>query len=120
MAGGRAVLVTGGSRGIGAAVARAFANAGDRVAVHYSANPDKARQVADELEGDGHTVVGADLRDPDAIKAMVDEAAQAFGGIDVLAEASTSSSTTPGSSSRTRSTGRPTRSGSRAGATRSA
>jgi 3-oxoacyl-[acyl-carrier protein] reductase len=84
MAGGRAVLVTGGSRGIGAAVARAFANAGDRVAVHYSANPDKARQVADELEGDGHTVVGADLRDPDAIKAMVDEAAQAFGGIDVL------------------------------------
>ena len=84
MPGGRAVLVTGGSRGIGAAVARAFARNGDRVAVHYSANPDKARQVANELEGDGHTVTGADLRDPDAIKAMVDEAAQALGGIDVL------------------------------------
>ena len=38
----RAVLVTGGSRGIGAAVARAFAGAGDRVAVHYGANADLA------------------------------------------------------------------------------
>jgi 3-oxoacyl-[acyl-carrier protein] reductase len=81
---GRAVLVTGGSRGIGAAVARAFAHHGDRVAVHYGANPDKAKQVADALEGDGHAVVGADLRDPDAVRAMVDDAAGKLGGIDVL------------------------------------
>jgi 3-oxoacyl-[acyl-carrier protein] reductase len=81
---GRAVLVTGGSRGIGAAIARAFARNGDRVAVHFSANPDKAKQVADDLDGDGHAIVGADLRDPDAVRAMVDEAAQALDGIDVL------------------------------------
>jgi 3-oxoacyl-[acyl-carrier protein] reductase len=81
---GRAVLVTGGSRGIGAAVARAFARNGDRVAVHYSANPEKARQVADGLEGDGHAVVGADLRDAAAVRMMVDEAAAALQGIDVL------------------------------------
>jgi NAD(P)-dependent dehydrogenase (short-subunit alcohol dehydrogenase family) len=80
----RAVLVTGGSRGIGAAIARAFAGNGDRVAVHYSASRDKAEQVASHLEGDGHTIVGADLRDPDAVRAMVDEAAAKLGGVDVL------------------------------------
>ncbi|HEU0317433.1 MAG TPA: SDR family NAD(P)-dependent oxidoreductase, partial [Solirubrobacteraceae bacterium] len=81
---GRAVLVTGASRGIGAAVARAFAEQGDRVAVHYAASPDKARRIADELPGDGHVVVGADLADPDATREMVDEAADRLGGIDVL------------------------------------
>ena len=82
--GGRAVLVTGGSRGIGAAVARAFASRGERVAVHFGASEDRARQVLGSLDGEGHTVIGADLRDADAIRAMVDEAATALGGLDVL------------------------------------
>jgi 3-oxoacyl-[acyl-carrier protein] reductase len=81
---GRAVLVTGASRGIGAAVARAFAAAGDRIAVHYRQNAALAEEVAEALPGTGHVVVGADLRDPDAVRAMVDAAAEGLGGIDVL------------------------------------
>ncbi len=81
---GRAVLVTGASRGIGAAVAQAFGQRGDRVAVHYGANAALAQQVADSLPGDGHVVVGADLADAEATQRMVDKAAQRLGGIDVL------------------------------------
>ena len=80
----RAILVTGASRGIGAAAARAFAERGDRVAVHYGASRDRADEVAAGLPGEGHVVVGADLADPDAVRAMVDAAAAALGGLDVL------------------------------------
>ena len=80
----RAVLVTGASRGIGAAIAREFAAAGDRVAVHYRASSDAAQAVAASLAGDGHVVVGADLADPEAVRAMVGDAAQGLGGLDVL------------------------------------
>jgi NAD(P)-dependent dehydrogenase (short-subunit alcohol dehydrogenase family) len=80
----RSVLVTGASRGIGAAVARAFAGAGDRVAVHYATHGAKAHDLAASLPGEGHTVVGADLADADAVRRMVDDAAAALGGLDVL------------------------------------
>jgi 3-oxoacyl-[acyl-carrier protein] reductase len=81
---GRAVLVTGASRGIGAAVARAFAGAGDRVGVHYGSRREQAREVAASLPGDGHAVVGGDLEDPEAVRAMVEDAVAALGRIDVL------------------------------------
>jgi 3-oxoacyl-[acyl-carrier protein] reductase len=80
----RAVLVTGGSRGIGAAVASAFADRGDRVAVHFGRRSSQAEQVRDGLAGSGHVAVGADLADPEAVRRMVDDAAEALGGIDVL------------------------------------
>ena len=80
----RAILVTGASRGIGAAVARAFAAGGERVAVHHGASRERAEEVAAGLRGEGHVVVGADLADPDAVRQMVDAAAEALGGIDVL------------------------------------
>ena len=80
----RRVLVTGGSRGIGAAVCRAFAGLGDVVAVHCGSNRGSAESLVAELPGDGHVVVQADLRDADEVRAMVDAAAAALGGIDVL------------------------------------
>ena len=80
----RGVLVTGASRGIGRVIARTFAEAGDRVAVHYGASRDKAEQVAASLPGDGHVLVGADVADPDAVKEAVDTAAEQLGRLDVL------------------------------------
>jgi len=80
----RRVLVTGASRGIGRAVAQAFAEVGDRVAVHYGQARDLAEQVAQMLPGVGHVVVGADLADPDQVRSMVDSAAAQLGGLDVL------------------------------------
>ena len=59
----RAVLVTGGSRGIGRAIARAFAERGDRVAVHWGRSRERAEQVLAELPGSGHVLVQADLAD---------------------------------------------------------
>jgi len=80
----RSVLVTGASRGIGAAIAREFAANGDRVAVHYSASRESAQEVLASLAGDGHVLAHADLADAGEIRAMVDAAAEQLGGIDVL------------------------------------
>ena len=76
--------MTGASRGIGAAVARAVAGARGRGARPYGARRPPAEAVAAALPGDGHAVVGADLGDPQAVQAMVGEAAAALGRIDVL------------------------------------
>jgi 3-oxoacyl-[acyl-carrier protein] reductase len=80
----RAVLVTGGSRGIGAAIAQAFAGLGDRVAVHHRDSAGPAAGIVAGLPGGGHTVVQADLADPEAVRRAVDQAAAALGGLDVL------------------------------------
>jgi NAD(P)-dependent dehydrogenase (short-subunit alcohol dehydrogenase family) len=76
--------VTGASRGIGRAVAEAFAGQGDRVAVHHRGSPGLAGQVLAGLPGDGHTVVQADLADAEAVRRMVDQAHAELGRLDVL------------------------------------
>jgi 3-oxoacyl-[acyl-carrier protein] reductase len=77
-------LVTGASRGIGRAIAEAFADAGDRVAVHYRESSGAAADVVAGLPGTGHAVVQADMADPEAVRHMVDAARDALGGLDVL------------------------------------
>jgi len=77
-------LVTGASRGIGRAVAEAFARAGDRVAVHYHSSGRRAAEVAASLPGEGHLAVRADMADADAVRNAVDMAAERLGRLDVL------------------------------------
>ncbi|MES0836726.1 SDR family NAD(P)-dependent oxidoreductase [Nocardiopsis tropica] len=80
----RNVLVTGAARGIGRAVARAFAEAGDRVAVHCGNSVEEAERTLAGLPGEGHALFRADLRDPAATADLVSGVVAALGGIDVV------------------------------------
>lgn len=80
----RGVLVTGASRGIGRATARAFARRGDRVAVHYAHRGDDAEQTLASLPGSGHVLVHGDIGDADAARVVVEEALAGLGGLSVL------------------------------------
>lgn len=80
----RGVLVTGSSRGVGAATARAFAARGDRVLVHYLGSAAAAAAVLADLPGDGHAVLQADLADPEAVVRLAAGAVEALGRVDVL------------------------------------
>ncbi|QDO88276.1 SDR family oxidoreductase [Ornithinimicrobium ciconiae] len=81
---GRGVLVTGASRGVGAATARAFAERGDRVVVHYRGAEERAREVLESLPGEGHGLVRADLASPEETQALAAQGVEILGRIDVL------------------------------------
>ncbi|MFI9504105.1 SDR family NAD(P)-dependent oxidoreductase [Nocardia sp. NPDC052566] len=80
----RGVLVTGGSSGIGRAIATAFARSGDRVAVHYSSRRDNAEKTLAGLPGEGHVLVEGDLVTPEGAEAVVARAIEALGTVHVL------------------------------------
>lgn len=83
---GKAVLVTGASTGIGAAVARAFGRNAARVAVHYNRSRDAAEVVAADVRAAGGKaiVLQGDVRDSAAAEGLVRQTLEAFGRIDVL------------------------------------
>ena len=83
---GRRALVTGSSRGIGAAIAVALAEAGADVVVHYTGNTDQAREIASLITAAGRRtgVVQADLSADDGARRAYDESVAALGGIDIL------------------------------------
>lgn len=86
---GRVALVTGASRGIGAAVARAFVAEGAAVVIGHEPLPERreqAAQLAAELAADGGAVATAeaDLGDPAAVADLVDQARRALGPLDIV------------------------------------
>src|SRR6266550_4805847 len=83
---GRTALITGGSRGIGAAIAKAFAREGARVAFTYHSRQDAAREVVSAIEAGGGEAIAIQADAADAADALraVEETVARYGRINVL------------------------------------
>ena len=85
----RVAVVTGGSGGIGRAVACRLATDGIRVVVNFASNADRANEVVDEISVSGGTAtaIGGDVADEQAMVGLFDEVERRFGGVDVVVHA---------------------------------
>ncbi len=85
---GAVAVVTGGSRGIGAAICEELGRSGAKVVVNYSGSQGPAEEVAskiNEIGGGGEAVIAqADVSDPEQAQGLIDEAVEQFGRIDIL------------------------------------
>ncbi|MGQ2902933.1 MAG: SDR family NAD(P)-dependent oxidoreductase [Neoaquamicrobium sediminum] len=83
---GKKAFVTGGSRGIGAAIVKRLAAEGADVAFTYARSGERAGEVASAVEAEGRRAMAiqADNRDPDSVRTAVEKAAKTFGGLDIL------------------------------------
>lgn len=83
---GRVAIVTGSSRGIGAAIARAFAQEGALVVINYHQSQDKAEELLKQIEQEGGRAIafGADVTQPDQAKKLVQDALFEMGQVDIL------------------------------------
>ncbi|MEX0964431.1 MAG: SDR family oxidoreductase [Pseudohongiellaceae bacterium] len=81
---GKTVLVTGGTRGIGRAIATAFAEKGARVAVLFRSDQHSADKTLASLPGEGHISIKADVADPAQVEQAVNKVVVAFGKLDIV------------------------------------
>src|SRR5216683_757771 len=83
---GKVALVTGGSRGIGAAISGKLATLGARVAINFRSGAGATQEVAEQIRRGGGVaeIFAGDVADPVAVKSMVTAVARTFGRIDIV------------------------------------
>ena len=78
------VLITGGSRGIGKAIAIAFAERGAKVAITYKKNAATADETLTQLKGSGHMAIKADVKNPEKTRKLINEVVKNYDRLDIV------------------------------------
>ncbi|MED3726804.1 acetoacetyl-CoA reductase [Priestia filamentosa] len=83
---GKVAVVTGGSKGIGAAISKELAKNGVKVVVNYNSNKESAEEIVKQIEAEGGAAVaiGADVSYSEQAKRLIEETKEAFGQLDIL------------------------------------